>query len=176
MINYWELDQQNRICFVMIDAAGSEVAGLGAGYTLEISKAGGAFAGSAGTKTEIGNGWYSYLSTAGEADTIGPVAVRVTGAGCVQQNLVYVIQQRTTTCIEFTYTLTDSVSGLPIADATVWFATDASIVNIVWQGETDTFGVARDEFGNLPCLDAGTYYVKSQKSGYVFDIDTEVVS
>jgi hypothetical protein len=33
--------------------------------------------------------WYSYLLTAAETDTVGPLALRVTGAGCVQQNLVY---------------------------------------------------------------------------------------
>lgn len=174
--NYWVLNQINLIVFVMVDNTGTEVAGLGNGFTLEVSKAGGAFVASAGTKAEIGNGWYSYQTTVGEADTIGPVAVRVTGAGCVQQNLIYVVIQRSMNCIEFTYTLTDSVTGLPIADATVWFATDININNIVWQGVTDAFGVARDEFGNLPCLDAGTYYVRSQKSGYIFDIDTEIVS
>ena len=174
--NYWIRDQQNLIVFVMVDNAGTEVPGLGGGFTLEVSKAGGAFAGSAGTKNEISDGWYSYLTTAGEADTVGPVAVKVTGAGAIQQNLVYVVIQRSVNCVEYTYTITKSVTGLPIADVDVWFATDVNINNIIWQGSTDAFGVARDEFGNLPCLDAGTYYIQAEKTGYVFDIDTEIVS
>ena len=173
----WILDQQNRILFVMVDNAGAEVAGLGGGgLTLELSKDGGAFVGSAGTKAEVSDGWYSYLGTAGEADTIGPVAITANGAGCVQQNLEYIVLQRVSQGIEFTYTLTDSVTGLPLNGARVQFATDAAMADIVWVGVTDAFGVARDADTNLPHLDAGTYYVRSRLSGYQFTIDTEVVS
>jgi len=161
----------------MVDAAGAEVPGLGGGgLTLELSKDGGAFIASAGTKAEVSDGWYSYLSTVGEADTIGPIAITVIGAGCVQQNLEYIIMQRVSQGIEFTYTLTDSVTGLPLNGARVQFATDAAMANIVWVGVTDAFGVARDDDTNLPHLDAGTYYVRSRLSGYQFTIDTEVVS
>ena len=160
----------------MVDALGAEVAALGAGFVLSVSKAGGAFQASAGVKAEISDGWYSYTSTAGEADTIGPIAIKVTGVGCVQQNLEYVVKQRASLGVEFTYTLTDAVTGLPLAGARVWFATDIGIVNIVWVGVTDTFGVARGNDASLPVLDAGTYYVKSQLTGYQFSIDTEIVS
>lgn len=78
--------------------------------------------------------------------------------------------------IEFTYTIPDSVTGLPLAGVRVWFATDAAILNVVWVGLTDAFGVARDLDGNKPWLSAGTYYVKSRLAGYTFLIDTEVVS
>ena len=61
--NYWVLDQQNLIVFVLVDSSGAEVSGLGTGFTLEISKAGGAFNASAGVKAEISDGWYSYLCT-----------------------------------------------------------------------------------------------------------------
>jgi hypothetical protein len=91
----WAKDEQNRITFVMADAAGNEVAGIGDGnLTIEISKSGGAFVASAGTNTEIGDGWYTYLATANEADTVGTVSVKVDGAGAVQQNLEYVVQSR----------------------------------------------------------------------------------
>lgn len=49
--------------------------------------------------------------------------------------------------------------------------------NTVWHGETDAFGVARDDGNSLPFLDPGTYYFWSQKSGYSFtNPDEEVVS
>lgn len=83
------LDAANPIPFVMVDVSGLEVAGLGATFTVSVSKNGGAFAPSAGTKAELGNGWYRYTATAGECDTAGPLALTVTGAGAVQQNLVY---------------------------------------------------------------------------------------
>jgi hypothetical protein len=79
--------------------------------------------------------------------------------------------------INFTYTVTDSVTTLPIEGVEVWFSTDNPAVNIVWKGDTDAFGVARDVLGNLPALDAGNYFVWRQKAGYTFaDPDTEVVS
>lgn len=173
----WKLSQQNLIKFVLIDSNGAEVAGLGATFTLQISKAGGAFAASAGTKAEIGLGFYSYLSTAGEANTVGPVAIVVTGGGVMQQNLEYVVEQRTVNAIEFTYTITNSVTLDPIDGVYVTFSTDLAGSNVVWAGFTDAFGVARDLSGRLPRLDAGTYYVWRQKAGFQFsDPDTENVS
>lgn len=172
----WVLSQQNRICFVMVDSSNIEVAGLGAGFTLQLSKNGGAFAASGGTKAEIGNGWYTYVSLAAEADTIGPVAIRVTGAGSIQQNLEYVVKQRTPNAIPFTYTVTNSVTSVPIEGVAVWITTDIAGVNVIWSGTTDTNGIAKSD-GDLPYLDPGTYYFWSQHQDYAFsNPDTEVVS
>lgn len=76
------------IDFVLVDDSGAEVTGLGSTFSVAISKNGAAFVSGTGTKAEIGNGWYSYELTASETDTAGPLAVRITGAGVVQQNLV----------------------------------------------------------------------------------------
>ncbi len=79
--------------------------------------------------------------------------------------------------IEFTYTVTDVTTSLPIEGVECWFTGDIGGTDIVWKGTTDAFGVARDTFDNLPRLDAGTYYVWRRRSGYYFDDpDTEVVS
>lgn len=175
----WAPNQQNRICFVMIDSNNSELPGLGSGYTLQLSKNGGAFAVSGGTKAEIGGGWYTYLATAAEADTIGPIAIRVTGAGAVQQNLEYVVEARTPNALPFTYTVTDSSTLLPIAGVEVWITTDLAGDNVVVAGlVTNASGVARDANGNLPYLDPGTYYFHKQISGFNDDQgpDQEVVS
>lgn len=164
----WQIDQANLITFVLVDSNGLEVTGLGSTFTLQISKAGGAFAGSAGTKAEIGNGWYKYTSTAGEANTVGPVAVKVTHASIVQQNLEYVVEQRTINAVDFTYTVTDDVTGDPIEGVYIVIATSSAGTNTVWAGHTDAFGVARDVNGYLPRLDPGTYYIWSQKTNYSF--------
>lgn len=86
-----KVNQAQLIAFVLQDASGVEVTGLGTTFTVSISKNGGAFAASAGTKAEIGNGWYSYELTAGETDTTGPLALKITGVGVDQQNLLYQI-------------------------------------------------------------------------------------
>lgn len=172
----WELDQQNRILFVMVDSNGSEVVGLGTAWTIELSKNGAAFVAGAGTKAEISDGWYSYFSTAGEADTRGPLAVKITHASTVQQNLEYVVGGRNPTAVEFTYTVTSSIDSSPIDGVYVLFSTTSNFSDIVWAGYTDSLGVARDINGNKPWLDPGTYHIRLQKSNYVFTDDSEVVS
>ena len=79
--------------------------------------------------------------------------------------------------IEYTYVVTDTATGLPIEGVEVWIATDALMANIVWKGETDVFGVARDLNNNKPWLDAGTYFFWLKKGDFSFtNPDTEIVS
>jgi hypothetical protein len=77
------------IDFVLINSSGVEVAGLGSGFTVQISKNGADFIASTGVKDEIGSGWYSYQLTAAETDTAGPLALKIIGTGTIQQNLIY---------------------------------------------------------------------------------------
>lgn len=160
-------NQMNLITFVMVDIAYTEVAGLGNTFVLQISKAGGPFAPSTGVKNEIGNGWYSYILTAAECDTVGPLSIIADHALCIQQNLEYVVQQRNYGCRNFTYTFTNSVTLLPVPGAEVWFSIDNNDppLAIVWAGVTDALGIARDTEGDLPCLDDGVYYVWARKDG-----------
>lgn len=83
--------QAQKITFVLVDALGAVVTGLAGTFTLQISKNGGAFAGSTGVKAEIGSGWYSYVLSTAETDTAGPLAVKVTGTGAVQKNISYAV-------------------------------------------------------------------------------------
>lgn len=164
----------------MVDHLYQEVAGLGATVTGFIYKSGGGgFNPVINAVAEIGNGWYTLLLTAAECDTIGPLAFYAPAVGiAIQQNLEYVVQQRNDLCIEFTYTLTNLSTGLPIEGAKIWFTTDAAGHNIIWNGKTDVFGIARDHEGNLPCVDQGTYYVWAKKAGLIANAwpDTENVS
>jgi hypothetical protein len=73
--------------------------------------------------------------------------------------------------ITWTYTLTNQINGLPIADADVWVTTDAAGLNAVASGRTDQNGAVTFY------LDAGMVYVWRQKSGWNFtNPDVEVVS
>lgn len=166
-------DAANVIPFVMVDSSGAEVTGLAGTFTVLLSKAGGAFGASAGAKAELGSGWYTYTATAGECDTLGALALRVTGAGAGQQNLVYQVAASVAGggATEKTYTLTDSATGLPIAQAVVWVTTDAAGLNRIASGTTDDFGQVTFY------LDAGTYYVWRRKAGWNFvNPDLEVVA
>ena len=69
------------------------------------------------------------------------------------------------------YTVTDSVSGLPIADVHVWVSTDTAGANVIASGYTDVSGQVTF------MLDAATYYIWRMKAGYNFtNPDTEVVA
>lgn len=67
---------------------------------------------------------------------------------------------------EVTFTVRNSVTLLPIDGATVWISTDLAGINVVWSGNTDAFGVARNVLGEKPSLNTGTYYGWVQDSGY----------
>lgn len=173
----WSINQPNTILFVLIDTDGVEVTGLGSAFSLQLSKGGAAFVASAGIKSEVGFGWYRYISTTGEADTPGPIAIVVNHASVVQQNLEFVVETRVVDSVEFTYTVTSTAGNVPIAGVGVRIFADAIGVNIVWSGITDALGIARDYYGNKPRLTPGTYYFFRDKSGYAFDNpDVENVS
>lgn len=74
--------------------------------------------------------------------------------------------------ITFTYTLTSTGDGSPIADADVWVTTDLAGTLTVASGVTDAFGQV------IFYLDAGTYYLWRSKPGWDFtpQPDTEIVS
>lgn len=73
--------------------------------------------------------------------------------------------------ITWAYTLTESGTGDPIADANVWVTSDIGGANVLASGITDQNGVVTFY------LDAGTVYVWRQKSGWNFtNPDTETVS
>jgi hypothetical protein len=100
------------------------------------------------------------------------VVLTVKLASCFVEHLKIDLQgPNGTGLIEWDYNLTDSGTGLPIADATIWATTDLVGANVVASGVTDAFGQVTF------WLDAGTYYIWSQKSGFTPDAnpDLEIV-
>ena len=171
---YLTPNQAQMISFVMVDVNCDEVAGLGAAFNPFVSKAGAAFAAGVGAEGEISNGWYHYTLTAAETNTVGPLAIRVTGAGAVQQNLLFFVKSACVGCTDRTYTVLDG-GGAPLAGVTVEISTDITGNFVIWCGTTDALGVARDPNAELPCLMPGTYYFWRDKPGYTFaDPDTEI--
>jgi hypothetical protein len=73
--------------------------------------------------------------------------------------------------ITWSYTLTNSIAGLPIPNADVWVTTDLNGTNVIASGRTDNYGAVTF------LLDAGTVYVWRRKAGFNFvNPDMEVVS
>jgi len=167
----WVLGQQNLIGFVMVDATGTEVPGLAGLLSGNISKNGVAANAMVGVFAEIAGmtGHYTYLSTAAEANTAGIVNIEISGPGAVQQNLEYPVEDRNVLATERTYTVTNSVTLLPIEGVTIWISLDVAGTQVIWSGVTDVAGVARTVGGSLPRLDPGTYYFWKQYTGFSDD-------
>ena len=128
---------------------------------------------------------YKYASNevdAALADYDGPTKAELDSAvtslkgvdGTDHTNLSDEIATRTTLgagAITWTYSVTNSVTGLPIADVNVWVTTDVAGSNVIASGNTNQNGIVTFY------LDAGTIYVWCQKTGYdLTNPDTEVVS
>lgn len=187
-----DLDATNPIPFVMVDATGVEVAGLGDTFVVTVRKNGGSFGASAGAKAELADGWYLYTATASECDTAGPLALKVTGAGCAQQNLVYRVTGIQTEISEmhlvvddiydelvlgaglipFEYAVYSSVDGVtPLAGVRVRVTTDAAGQDFVSENYTDALGKV------VFHLDAGTYYMWRYRDLTSFvNPDIEIIS
>ena len=154
----WTKDVVNEIDFVMVNSSGTEVSGLGTSFTLQLAKSGGAFAASAGTKSELGSGWYRYSCTTSEADTEGPVSIAVTGSGCVQQNLLAYVSQATEDAVwaNSTRTLTQTA-------ASTESSTTAKITRV--RGNTWTIAISGLSLSGYTTLD---FMIKDSES----DADT----
>lgn len=136
---------------------------------MKLAKNGGVFQAVAGAQSEMSDGWYKYISTAAEANTVGTISILATGAGVIQQNLEYLIVGRSIYAKPFTYTVTDP-GLLPVTGATVSISTDDAGARVIFSGITDAFGVLRHSItGQLPWLDPGPYYFWTFADGHVSD-------
>ena len=173
----WVAGLPNEVTFVMVDSAGLELTGLTVAAEIRVS--GGSFGAVAGTMIEISNGWYSYTSTAGES-VVGPISIRATAAGAIQQNLEYVCEQRTPGVKFWPYRVTTLPGGAgdPIAGAFVWVTRNNAENDLsIWTGNTDTDGYALNAKGRSPLVPLGNNYFWKYKPGFSDDDnpDLEVV-
>lgn len=103
---------------------------------------------------------YNYFAA---AEYVGAEALDVNWVGgAVSANTIPI-----GTAIEYTYTVTSVSTGFPVPGVRVAVTTDLAGTNVIWSGETDNFGVARDDYGNLPRLDPGVYAFFKSKAGWI---------
>ena len=74
-------DASYTYTFLLVDADDDETAEESKSPTVEISKAGGAFATSTNAATEISDGWYKVTLTASELDTAGDFIIIASATG-----------------------------------------------------------------------------------------------
>ena len=68
--------------FLMVSSSDHVSGATGKTVTVNLSKAGGAFAAAGGTVTEIANGWYKIALTTTDTNTLGDLAYDCTATGC----------------------------------------------------------------------------------------------
>lgn len=179
-----------RFTFTGVDGAGEPRTGLTLSeidfFLTAVDRATGATAvvwnGSQNPTFEIDNvGGYGHLYSGADLDSYNYfLSARYDGVLSLDQNWVNgsvgLANIPLGTAVAFTYTVVD-LSLDPIEGVKVEIHLNAAGTDVYWVGWTDTFGVARDSYGNLPRLDPGTYYFFRKKGGYKFDNpDTEVVT
>lgn len=69
------------IVFLLVSTADDKTAVTGATPSVQLSKAGGAFAAAAGAVTEISMGFYKFTLTATETNTLGALVIVATATG-----------------------------------------------------------------------------------------------
>ncbi len=107
-----------NVMILMVGAA-DHVTGLpGLALTITASKNGGAFASISPTVTDRGNGWYSVALTASHTDTLGDLALHVTGTDADSADMVLLVEggatdaDISTRMAEASYTAPDNDSTL----------------------------------------------------------------
>lgn len=83
-----------NVMVLMVDSADHITGKTGLTLTITASKDGGAFASISPTVTERGNGWYSVALTASHTDTLGDLALHITGAAADPADMVLLVEAR----------------------------------------------------------------------------------
>lgn len=81
--------------FFMVSSTDHIAAKTGITPTVNLSKAGGAFAAAGGTVTEVANGWYKIVLTTTDTNTLGDLVFHITGTGADDSDFVDQVYART---------------------------------------------------------------------------------
>jgi hypothetical protein len=89
-----------NVLIFMKDAADHLSGKTSLSLTITASKDGGAFAAITPTVTERGNGWYNLALTTDHTDTLGTLALHVTGAGADPTDITYLVEGARPSAVE----------------------------------------------------------------------------
>lgn len=81
-----------NVMVLMVDSTDHVTGKTGLTLTIAASKNGGAFSSITPTVTERGNGWYNLALTAGHTDTLGDLALHITGAAADPADMVLLVE------------------------------------------------------------------------------------
>lgn len=104
-----------NVMVLMVDSTDHVTGKAGLTLTITASKDGGAFASISPTVTERGNGWYSLALTASHTDTLGDLALHITGAAADPADMVLLVEAGATDADVSTRLAMASYSAPPAA-------------------------------------------------------------
>lgn len=81
-----------NVMVLMVDSTDHVTGKTGLTLTITASKDGGAFASISPTVTERGNGWYSVALTSSHTDTLGDLALHITGTAADPADMVLLVE------------------------------------------------------------------------------------
>jgi len=100
--------------FFLVSSTDHLSAKTGASPTVNISKAGGAYAAAGGAVTEIANGWYKVALTTTDTNTLGDLAYHITGTGSDDADFVDQVFAKTVDDLMSTFTLPANFSAFSL--------------------------------------------------------------
>jgi hypothetical protein len=166
----WQPNSSNTANFQLVDTSNDPVTGLGTAFMFDVMFPGtSVFIDGTGTKSEIGRGWYRYVSPPSESVTVGEFSVTASGAGTTQQNLVYQVGDATAGFGSTLHTVNVDIGGTPQDGVEVWITSDEAGTKLV-AGTLTTNAQGNANFW----LDSGTYYVWVQHSAGNFTNPTTI--
>lgn len=146
-----------NVMVLMVDSTDHVTGKTGLTLTITASKDGGAFASISPTVTERGNGWYSVALMASHTDTLGDLALHITGTAADPADMVLLVEAGATDA--------DVSTRLPAASYTA--PLDAA-------GTRGAIGMSA---ANLDAqLSALAAYVDAEVAAILAAVDTEVAA
>lgn len=124
-----------NVMVLMVDSTDHVTGKTGLTLTITASKDGGAFGSIAPTVTERGDGWYALAMTASHTDTLGDLALHITGASADPADMVLLVEARSV----------DDV--LPTASYT---APDNAGIALIYAAIDTEIGAIKAKTDNLP--------------------------
>ncbi|MCG3176986.1 MAG: hypothetical protein MOGMAGMI_01950 [Candidatus Omnitrophica bacterium] len=146
-----------NVMVLMVDSTDHVTGKAGLTLTITASKDGGAFASISPTVTERGNGWYSLALTASHTDTLGDLALHISGAAADPADMVLLVEARSVDDVLPTasYTAPDN-AGIAANGAAIAALNDITVADILAGAWADPIAANIKEVNDLVVDGAGT--------------------
>lgn len=128
-----------NVMVLMVQSADHVTGATGLTLTVTASKDGGAFGSISPTVTERGNGWYSLALTSSHTDTLGDLALQITGSGADPSSVLgQVIAANLNNATSLGLTNLDAAVSSRLATASYTAPDNASIATILTRTDVAT--------------------------------------